>query len=118
VAEHVTSHRQCAAAASAVHASMSLRKSSMRTISGCDAYARAEDHLVERTNVGAISTCNFARPAPIFMVCMASHTPVCHASTKTTCRVAVTLVGAVTVLLLLANEVSVLMQPQRTEQVA
>ena len=38
-------------------------------------------------------------------------------SVRTSYCVAVTLVGALTVVLLLANEVSVLMQPQRTEQV-
>lgn len=38
-------------------------------------------------------------------------------SLRTSCCVAVTLIGALTVVLLLANEVSVLMQSQRTEQV-
>lgn len=43
--------------------------------------------------------------------------PRVYAFARTTCCFAVTLVGAMTVVLLLANEVSVLMQPQRTEQV-
>lgn len=61
---------------------MSLRKNSVRAISGVDAYARAEGHLVERTTIGAI----------------------------------ITIVGAIIALLLFANELSVLMQPLRIEQ--
>ena len=62
---------------------MSLKTQSLRRISGVDAYARAEGHLVERTPVGAV----------------------------------ITIVGALLAALLFANEASVLMQPQRTEQV-
>lgn len=34
---------------------MSLKTQSLRTLSGVDAYARAEGHLVERTTIGAFS---------------------------------------------------------------
>lgn len=89
----------------------------MRTISGCDAYARAEDHLVERTNVGAISECPLQGLLQLFGFAQCPTHPCVYAVARSTYCVAVTLVGALTVVLLLANEVSVLMQPQRTEQV-
>lgn len=57
---------------------MSLRKSSVRSISGCDAYARAEGHLVERTSIGAISECG----------CRHLHSACCHVRLSRTCILA------------------------------